>query len=228
MYTCFVPDIRLFEKKTSGAMAYLISQLTRRQRSERIETPTEALSVLDRLEKGELTTSQMIPEEKTALAPQLPATESQISGTLLKTVVGDQDLNTKPVFLQPNEVLFYEDDESFECYVLMSGTVKVLKSARCIAVIDEPGSFVGEMSPLIGRMPRTATVVGQDEAVLLRIEEQDFSEFFSRHPDMTLLLAKSLATRLRTTTNDLDDAHQRLSIITHHVEEMTSALRRPL
>jgi len=56
----------------------------------------------------------------------------------------------------PNQVLFSEGETSREMYILMSGKVEILKNNRRIAVVEGEGSYLGELSTLLG-VPRTAT-----------------------------------------------------------------------
>jgi CRP/FNR family transcriptional regulator/CRP/FNR family cyclic AMP-dependent transcriptional regulator len=122
-------------------------------------------------------------------------------------------------------VLFYEDDLSRELYILMSGSVEVLKAGRTIATISEEGAFIGEMSPLRGA-PRSATVVAREDSVLLVVPEDKFHQFFTRHPAVCLLLARTLASRLEATNVQLAQSRERLATVSRHVQEMSALLRQ--
>lgn len=220
-----VPDVRLMDETISGELAFFIATLSARDPAGRPAGPAEALGLLDRLESGELTTTSFQPKPKSSLAPVRPASLDQIpqGNEVLDTIVGEESLATQPTFLEAGEVLFYEDDDSRECYVLLSGKVEVLRSGRRIAEISEPGSFIGEMSPLNG-VPRSATVRAVEQTVMLRITEDDFAAFFSSRPAMSLALARSLATRLNSTSGDLQETRTRLAIVSKHLKEATMAL----
>lgn len=224
-----VPDPRFIEKSVSAPMAYFLLSLCARERRDRIATPEDALALLDKIEAGDLSATGFEPVEKSSRAPQRPISRSAIVKTsdILQTVVGDSELATTPSFLEDGEVLFYEDDESFECYILVSGRVEIMKSGRGVAMIEEPGSFIGEMSPL-NDVPRSATVVARGDVVLLRIEKGDFQAFFNRHPQMALMLAQSLAKRLEQTTTKLYESSARIAILHRHVREMTAAFKIPI
>lgn len=220
-----VPDVRTVDKEISGETAYLLFRLCARNRELRLKTPREAIELIEQLKAGKVSTTGMGSTTQTSVSRAVKVDLDQIdsSHSILKAIVSNESLPTTPNFLSSNEVLFYEDDESRECYLLMSGKVEILKSGRAIAEIYEPGSFIGEMSPLTGS-PRTATVVAREETVLLKIEEQDFKEFFSHHPEMGILLAQSLANRLEKTNNKLDEANTRLGLINHHLKEINSVM----
>lgn len=143
---------------------------------------------------------------------------------VLSTLVGDEEVHALPHFLKGGQVLFYEDDTSMDCYILMSGRVEVLKSGRSIATIEQEGSFIGEMSPLRGA-PRSATVVAREDTVLLVVKEDQFHPFLSRHPDMAIHLARSLAERLETTNVQLSQQGQKLANISRLVQEMGALMR---
>ncbi len=220
-----LPDARTIDQNISPPLAYLIRKLSARDRMDRPETPEKALTLLGQLERGELTTSDIIPEAKNALAPLRPVSKSQVpvGNFVLDTMTGDEQLETVPIFLRPGEVLFYEDDNSRECYVLMSGAVEIIKSGRRIAELEEPGSFIGEMSPL-NDVPRSATVVARDDVILLRITESDFTEFFSRRPEMALALARTLAKRLDKTSDDLNETNSKLANAGRLIRELSAIM----
>ena len=67
-----------------------------------------------------------------------------------------QELEQMRVCWLPNQVLFSEGETSREMYILMSGKVEILKNNRRIAVVEGEGSYLGELSTLLG-VPRTAT-----------------------------------------------------------------------
>jgi len=100
------------------------------------------------------------------------------------------------------EALFEEADEGRDLYVLLSGSVRVLKRGREVAVIDVPGAYFGEMSVLLGT-PRTATVVAAEPSRLLVVPHDHVEEFFGDTPRLALSIARGLAERLAKTTDAL-------------------------
>jgi len=100
------------------------------------------------------------------------------------------------------ETLFEEGDEGRDLCILLSGSVRVLKRGRAVAVIDEPGSYFGEMSVLLG-VPRTATVVAAEESRLLVVPHDHVADFFGETPHLALRIARGLAERLARTTHAL-------------------------
>ncbi len=220
-----VPDVRLYDREVGSALAYFIDQLCQRVPTRRPENAAKALKLLADIRSGSLAISDTTPVPISSRAPlrEAPAGHIPAGSRVLDTVVGDKALNTRPVILRAEEVLFYEEDNSRECYLLVSGRVEVVKSGRVIATITEPGAFIGEMSPL-NDVPRTATIVACEETVLLRIETEEFDAFFARHPEMLLMLARTLAARLEATGNKLNQANGRLAMMQRHVREMSAVL----
>jgi len=100
----------------------------------------------------------------------------------------------------PGEVVFKQGDGGESCYVLASGKIngkisyhekgKEYKSEFTI----EPGGLFGEMSLFTG-MPRTATGVVEEEAVLLEIKAEDFACLLAKNPQLSEALAEIVSKR---------------------------------
>lgn len=86
-------------------------------------------------------------------------------------------------------------------FVLAEGSVEILKGDVRIAVVDRPGSIFGEISVLL-EVPPTATVRALERA--RTFVAADGSAFLSR-PELALTIARMLAQRLTSVTNDLAD-----------------------
>ncbi len=224
-----VPDIRHENSEISSKMAFFVAQLCARDLGQRPRTPEEALDLLDQLQSGTLTTTHYtLKKQSSSKVIEDITQEFDIdSSKLLTSISSDKEIDRKPVFVPKGKVLFYEDDESRQCYILVSGRIQILKSGKAITDISEPGSFVGEMSPL-NQTPRSATVIAREDAVLLEISEEHFSSFFSRHPDMLMTLAKSLAARLQSTTSQLNESNLRLGLLSRHVKEMSATFTKKI
>ncbi|MCX7000635.1 MAG: protein kinase [Candidatus Sumerlaeota bacterium] len=134
---------------------------------------------------------------------------------------------SNPKILRPSEILFYEEDTSREAYLLLKGALEILKAGRRVALIDTPGSFVGEMSTLL-KTGRTATVRAVERTILLEISEGKFQEFLHCTPEIALNLARDLASRLQSTTDKLKKAQGRLSTIIEHYRLIRDDLEKPL
>lgn len=99
-------------------------------------------------------------------------------------------------------LLFSEGEESRELYVLLEGSVGVEAGGREVAVIGEPGAYLGEISSLLG-IPRTATVVTREASKFLVVPPEHIPALFGHTPTLALTIARGLAQRLVATTRHL-------------------------
>ncbi|MFH1057247.1 MAG: cyclic nucleotide-binding domain-containing protein [Pseudomonadota bacterium] len=103
---------------------------------------------------------------------------------------------------EAGQVLFEEGEESQDLYLLLSGSIDVLKSQQKINQISEPGSLFGEMSFLLGSR-RTATLRARTDVETVRVAREQVPEFLSRFPSAAQAIARLLAERLVQTTHVL-------------------------
>lgn len=103
---------------------------------------------------------------------------------------------------RPGQIIIEEDGASTELLVLRSGTVEVRRGGQLVAVIDEAGATLGEVSMLL-ESPSTADVVARDEVILTVVD--DPIALFEREPQLALFIARQLADRLAQVTDYLAD-----------------------
>lgn len=96
-------------------------------------------------------------------------------------------------------VIFKEGGEGTDLYILIKGSVSVLKGVKKVAEIAAAGSYFGEMSPLLGT-PRSATIVTNEVSTFMIIPAKSLSVLIN---DAGLKLAKLLAGRVGETTQKL-------------------------
>jgi hypothetical protein len=96
-------------------------------------------------------------------------------------------------FVPKDEALFFEDDDSRELYVLLTGTLGIYRDEVQVAQIQETLSVVGEISALT-RRPRNATVRALEPTTVLMVEDPD--SLFEEYPQLGAKLARLLAERL--------------------------------
>ena len=99
---------------------------------------------------------------------------------------------------EAGEVLIHEGAPG-PLFVLAEGAVEILKGDLRIAIVDRPGSIFGEISVLLD-VPPTATVRALERTRTFVAAEG--SAFLSR-PELALTIARMLAQRLTSVTNDL-------------------------
>jgi CRP-like cAMP-binding protein len=106
-----------------------------------------------------------------------------------------EKLRTIQMSCLPNTTLFSEGDRSFEMYILLSGRVEILKNSKRIAIVEEEGSYLGELSTLL-EIPRTATVRTLSHCKFVVVNADKVMDFFASSPPLGFKLARILADRL--------------------------------
>jgi tetratricopeptide (TPR) repeat protein len=101
-----------------------------------------------------------------------------------------------------NKELFREGDHSVETYLLLKGEVEVIKGNQRVAVINDVGTFIGEMGTLLNH-PRSAIVRTTKDSLFVVINPVDFEKVIEAQPNIAFKLCKVLATRLVEITNEL-------------------------
>jgi len=109
----------------------------------------------------------------------------------------------------PGTVLFEEGTAGGGIVVLLSGRLKVLKGGHHVGSITEPGSYVGESTFVTGKL-RSATVVAENSATIIRLSAQQSAEFLQTREAETKMI--------RTVTERLTAANV---AIQNHAEQGT-------
>ncbi len=104
--------------------------------------------------------------------------------------------------LAAGETLVEEGGTTGAIWVLVSGSLQVLKGDVPVNVITQPGAVVGEMSVLLGT--RSGATVVATETCRLR-HAADGKALLLDDPEVTRLLAVGLAERLNFVTSYLAD-----------------------
>ncbi len=118
-------------------------------------------------------------------------------------------------------ILLEEGQKTGRVYVLVQGRIEVLRGDTQVAVLDEPGSLVGEMSLLLG-IPHTATARALGDTQVHVVE--DGEAFFSARPDLSWLVAHLLAIRLNAATTYLADLKHQFAGSGDHLEMVGEVL----
>ena len=120
----------------------------------------------------------------------------------------------------PGEHVIREGVVDNHLYILQSGTIEVRKAGTTVASIGEKGTFIGEISAILGQ-PRSCTVVAKSECDILRLA-QSIDEMIAKDPHITKRLLEEMARRISQVTDDLIEAQH--SLITFH-EHRTSEIK---
>jgi serine phosphatase RsbU (regulator of sigma subunit) len=103
--------------------------------------------------------------------------------------------------LDAGEVLFHQGDTSYDCFVILDGSMEVLTFVNGIEhrlEVYDSGQIIGEMA-LIDRSPRSATVRAVDASYLVVITESDFKTLIGSNPELAMSMLRNSTTRVRNT-----------------------------
>jgi len=109
------------------------------------------------------------------------------------------------------QYLFREGDAGAEMYIVESGSIAILRSARGnepLAVL-EPGDFLGEMAVLEDQ-PRFASALARTDTRLLRIERGAFAELLRQNVEIAVRIMRKLALRQRRAEQRINELQQEL------------------
>ena len=109
---------------------------------------------------------------------------------------------------KPGQVIFSVGEPGDAMYVVIDGTVKLVKGGQVVAELGR-GAHFGEMA-LVDRSVRSLGATAAEGTRLVVIHRKDFYDIIKREPasavKMLWAFVQVLGQRLRKTTNDLSDA----------------------
>ena len=126
--------------------------------------------------------------------------------------------------VEAGDALLVEGQSSGRLYVLIDGTIEVLRGDTTIVVTSAPGAVFGEMSALLGR-PHSATVRAISDATVYELS--DSAAFLRSHPEVAYSVAQLLAQRLNAATSYLVDLKHQFQSYENHfgmVDEVLESL----
>lgn len=105
-----------------------------------------------------------------------------------------------------NSTIFHEGDYADALYLLRSGRVKIqltdISGKEVIVSVLESGESFGEMA-LIDSHERCAQVVTMSTCELIQISSSEFKRLLSDSPDLSLVLLRQMANRLRQANRNI-------------------------
>jgi len=139
----------------------------------------------------------------------------------------DEDLSLfavsfSEIELEPHGVLFAEGDAGRDMFILLEGSLQVLKENRTITSLS-PIDYIGEMA-IIEDKPRSATIISNTKSKLLRITYAQFQDFFSTQPQSLVSMMKTLSRRIRIDTELLSEEFQKANILIHDMRNTMTGL----
>lgn len=126
---------------------------------------------------------------------------------------------------QRDEVLYHFGDRSHGLYLILSGTVRAVRTGpegrAQIVHIETAGATIGDVPTLDGG-PVPATLIVDERSVLVYLPRQEFMRLCSEFPAISFALMRVLTARLRRcadliTELSLWDVPQRLSKYLHQL-----------
>jgi len=111
-----------------------------------------------------------------------------------------ENLGLKEVEFDPGTVLIEKDSDQKNVFVMILGKVEVRSGDQRLAVLDGPGTVLGEIAILLGSKP-VASVTTLEKSSFYVIN--DFLNFIGEHPEASISVSQVLASRLIATNNHL-------------------------
>ncbi|GEO94838.1 MULTISPECIES: Crp/Fnr family transcriptional regulator [Kocuria] len=112
------------------------------------------------------------------------------------------------VDLSRGSTLFHEGDPGDQLYFIVSGKIKLGRTAadgrESLVAIMGPGELFGEMA-LFDPSPRSTSATAVSETRLAGLKHENLKKVIERSPDVSAQLLQALARRLRRTNESLAD-----------------------
>ncbi len=103
------------------------------------------------------------------------------------------------------QIIFHEFDSGDAMYILLSGSVRLLKGEGTEILRMKERECFGEMA-ILDREPRSATVQVVDAGEVMVIEREDFQRLLSEHSRLVMSLLKTMSRRLREAAQRFADS----------------------
>lgn len=125
------------------------------------------------------------------------------------------------ISLPAGQIMLAEGAKTGKLFVLVEGTVGVVRSGVVVASVSEPGSVFGEMSLLLDTA-HTATVRATSDVIVYEIA--DALNFLRSDSEITFFVARMLAQRLNSATTYLVDLKNQYANETNHLGMVSDVL----
>jgi CRP-like cAMP-binding protein len=121
----------------------------------------------------------------------------------------------------PGAVLLREGRKTDRLYVLIEGALEIVRDGVQVALVNEPGAILGEMSVLLD-VPHTATARALTSGRAYELEQA--RTFLRSRPDTAIFLAELLARRLNDATAAVVDLRHHLPGLADQLNNVRSIL----
>lgn len=189
-----------------GATGYM----TKDQKPEEIVRRVKATLGLAAEVAGKARMDRPGPEELETLDRAEFLARTEVFSGLEKSQLEKVGRSLDDLVFSKDEVVFTEGEEGDSFYIIAKGSVRVVKSGQGkeeeVIALLEAGANFGEMA-LVGKETRSATVITNDPATILRMKQDDFEKLLESNKDLALVIYKNfvrmLSVRLRKTSESL-------------------------
>jgi len=225
-----IPYLKIIKEDISNNISAVVNRMVQKTKEDRYQTPGELLIDLLKVKKGEQPENGLFEyEEPIYILEQRKKKTEPLSQSItdnLKDFFTNLDLikkyNFETVIVEPGGILFYEEETSDELYILLKGKVEVIRSGVHLDYISNVGSFIGELSGILGT-PRSATIRAIVPSTFLKITQDKLEKFLESSPIFSYNLAKTLAERLLRTNLRYQDLNKKVE---QYKKEMRKILNK--
>jgi CRP/FNR family transcriptional regulator, cyclic AMP receptor protein len=120
-------------------------------------------------------------------------------------VKGLAEICSERVF-KPGDALMKQGEEGIGLFIIVSGTVKVVKTGPDGATVEiaqnGPGDVMGELAVIDG-YARTASVIAVEKTTCLCLASWEFNAFIKAHPEVAMEILPVVVKRFRETNASL-------------------------
>jgi predicted acylesterase/phospholipase RssA/CRP-like cAMP-binding protein len=122
----------------------------------------------------------------------LPAVRDQLLEVLIDAAAAEGS-STSRLSLEPGQILMRRGDKTDTVFVLLEGSMTVSRTMSAnrslLAIVDEPGSVIGEMAHF-GGGARSVTVSARDRSELIAFTSAEFQRVLDSNQDLSRHLAE--------------------------------------
>lgn len=108
-------------------------------------------------------------------------------------------------------VLIEQDGTDDDVYLIVAGEFDILVNRKKVAR-RFPGEHIGEMAAVSPIQRRSATIVAEDDSIILKVPEASFSALGNQFPEMWRRVARELARRLEQRNSLIRPPHSDIRV----------------
>lgn len=173
----------------------IVMSMLATEQADRPASAAEALAMVEAMMGGHAVAAGSVPEVRPADPDDARRVAESLMDPLWASLCKSKDLQACFVRFEAGEALCREGDSSYHAFVLLKGRLRIEKHGKVLAVEDREGTFVGELTTLVGRT-RTATVWAEEPTWVCVFKASEMERFVTQNPAVGIRLLKSLADRL--------------------------------